>query len=101
MAGDRQADGALRAAVGSPILDRVDFLVGLFVDGLLRRRAERLRRWRADRRMSLSGSCRIVEIRTPAATLGWAVPGHYLRGALEQLQAADPGKSHRNADLTG
>jgi hypothetical protein len=36
---------------------------------------------------SLAGSCRIIEIQTPTATLGWAVPGHYLPGALERLQA--------------
>jgi hypothetical protein len=47
-----EADGALRAAICGPILDRVDFLVSLFVDGLLRRPAERIRSWRADRRMS-------------------------------------------------
>jgi hypothetical protein len=36
---------------------------------------------------SLAASCRIIEIQTPTATLGWAVPGHYLPGALERLQA--------------
>jgi hypothetical protein len=40
---------------------------------------------------SLASACRIVEIETPTATLGWAVPGDYLEGALEQLQARDRG----------
>jgi hypothetical protein len=38
---------------------------------------------------SLASGCTIVEIQTPTATLECAVLGHYLRGALEQLQAID------------
>lgn len=35
---------------------------------------------------TLAPGCRIVEIQTPTATLAWAMIGHRLSGALEQLQ---------------
>jgi hypothetical protein len=38
---------------------------------------------------SLAAGCRIVEIQTPTATLGWAVLGDYLGGAVDQLRGGD------------
>lgn len=41
---------------------------------------------RVDELRRLPGDCRITELQTPTATLGWAVPVRDLPGALEQLQ---------------
>ncbi len=44
---------------------------------------------------SLAARCRIVEIQTPTATLGWALLDDYLQAAVQQLRAREHGESRR------